>query len=867
MWGFVMISDVPQCGLNSRRYLSDRIDIERLRQSEQLASEHKAAFGQFFTPADTARFMASWFVQPRRHIRLLDAGAGIGSLTAAFVESRIQHTADDPALPPRLAVEEREPWHTAPVYELPATIHATLYEKDAALLPSLSRTLGYCAQYCERYGVHFEYDLRNEDFIVAASEDLQLALYRDAGLGYDCAILNPPYGKIRSDSDSRFLLRRVGIETSNLYTAFVALTVDLLKPNGELVAITPRSFCNGPYFRPFRRHLLRQMSFRRIHVFDSRDRAFQDDDVLQENIIFYAVKAEPTDSVLVSSSSDPLDPTITVRQVDHEMIVSKSDPDLIVNITTTDTQQSVVEHLSAFRASLGHLGISVSTGRVVDFRAKAFLLQEAANGSVPLIYPHNFQASYVRWPKRHHKKAVAVVRCPETEPLFLPAGVYVLVKRFTSKEEKRRITAALYDPALVAGDVVAFENHLNVFHSHNRGLPIAAARGLCVYLNSTLLDIYFRQFSGHTQVNASDLRLLPYPNLEVLERLGHGIGDEFPDQEEIDRRVEQELHLSGSLNSLTTLMTIQKVAEALDILKQLGLPKGQQNERSALVLLALLDLKPETPWHGATANQIGVTPIMDFIRTYYGKDYAPNTRETIRRQTLHQFVAAGLVEDNPDAPDLPVNSPKYSYRVTQEALALLSTFGTEGWVENVSTYLTAAETLVDRYARRRQMAMIPVRFGAGQEAYFRDMSHNRLIQAIITDFAERFAPGAYVVYVGATESKAALFDREYLQSLGVKVDLHGKMPDVILHDTVKDWLLLIESVTSHGPVDGKRREELAHVFAAARPGIVYVTAFPNRSDFVRNAASIAWATEVWIADSPTHLIHFDGERFLGPYEP
>ncbi|EFI8569669.1 BsuBI/PstI family type II restriction endonuclease [Escherichia coli] len=307
------------------------------------------------------------------------------------------------------------------------------------------------------------------------------------------------------------------------------------------------------------------------------------------------------------------------------------------------------------------------------------------------------------------------------------------------------------------------------------------------------------------------------------------------------------------------------IEAAQQIIASLGLPRAQQNERSALCLLALLNLTPGKAWADAENPLVGITPIMNWVREHYGKVYAPNTRETFRRQSMHQFCAAGVALYNPDKPDRPVNSPKAVYQIEPAALSMLRTFGSPAWHDSLATYLAERETLVTRYAKEREQNRIPVEIAAGQQITLSPGEHSELIRAIIEDFAPRFAPGSVLVYAGDTGEKWGYFDAPLLAGLGVDVDSHGKMPDVVLHFTAKNWLLLVESVTSHGPVDGKRHAELARLFAGSTAGLVYVTAFPNRSIMGRYLGEIAWETEVLVADAPSHLIHFNGVRFLGPY--
>ena len=295
------------------------------------------------------------------------------------------------------------------------------------------------------------------------------------------------------------------------------------------------------------------------------------------------------------------------------------------------------------------------------------------------------------------------------------------------------------------------------------------------------------------------------------------------------------------------------------------MPRMQQNERSALCLLALLNLSREKSWAEAEDPLVGITPMMEFAREHYGKRYAPNTRETFRRQTIHQLVEAGLVRYNPDDPTRPVNSPKAVYQISPETLALLHSFGTAAWDENLAAYLETRQTLAARYAKEREMQMQPVKLMAGKKFRLSPGEHSELIKAVIEEFAPRFVPGSVLVYVGDTGEKWGYFDERLLGQLGLVIDSHGKMPDVVLYYPEREWLLLVECVTSHGPVDAKRHAELAELFAPVEAGRVYVTVFPSRSVMTRYLSNIAWETEVWCADSPSHLIHFDGERFLGPY--
>ena len=308
-----------------------------------------------------------------------------------------------------------------------------------------------------------------------------------------------------------------------------------------------------------------------------------------------------------------------------------------------------------------------------------------------------------------------------------------------------------------------------------------------------------------------------------------------------------------------------KVEEARFLLESVGFDQERSNERSALVLLALSHLAPVDPWSAATAPMVGTRAIMDWIRDEYETDYAPNTREIIRRFTLHQFVGAGLVVENPDEPDRPVNSPKWCYQLHEEALSLIRANETDTFVTMLAAYKAVLPGLAAQYASERAMARIPVTLPDGSLVTLSPGGQNDLIKLMVDEFCPRYTPGGHVLYVGDADTKWAAFQEAELAALGVRVDSHGKMPDLVVHMPDKNWLILLEAASSHGPVDAGRHQELATLFAGSTAGLVYVSCFPSRAFMRKYLTQIAWETEVWCAEDPTHLIHFNGERFLGPY--
>jgi adenine-specific DNA-methyltransferase len=819
--------------------LVNYIDLVRLDATRRIAPAQRAAFGQFLTPAPIARHMAGLISVQEPQIRILDAGAGVGTLFSAAVAELCARPAP------------------------PQAISVTAYEVDPLLANYLPQALEQCRQLCQRVGITFTGDVITDDFIVHGSETIRNPLFHDRIAPYNVAILNPPYRKIRSDSAHRNLLRQFGMETSNLYTGFLALALSLLVPNGELIAITPRSFCNGPYFRAFRQAFLAQMALHSIHLFEARDQAFQDDAVLQENIIFAAIKTDcQPEYVTIQHQDTPEDEWARVQQVPYTHIVHPEDREQFIRLPVGDQAEHVAVQMHALSATLDTLGLSVSTGRVVDFRAAAALRHQPESNTVPLLYPTHLEHGRIVWPKLGGKKPNALLLHPTTADLLIPNERYVLIRRFSAKEERRRVVAVVCDLLHLPSPYLGIENHLNYIHCRGRGLDQALARGLAAYLNSTLVDLYVRQFSGHTQVNATDLRSLRYPSLIQLRSIGKQIADRQLTQAELDALISKEI---ATVEEAAEDHIQQRIHEALSILQALGFPRAQLNERSALTLLALLDLTPHATWADAQAPLCGITPMMTFFAQHYGKYYKPNTRETVRRQSVHQFLEAGLITINPDQPDRPINSPKSVYQITTDALALMRTFDTPTWEAARDQYMRHMGSLQERYAQERARHRIPIQLPSGVALQLSPGGKNVLIKHVIDEFAPRFTPGGTVVYVGDAEAKFAFVDETQMQALGLQLAAHGKMPDIIIFYTAKQWLILIEAVTSHGPIDPKRRDELLRLFEHAHAGIVFVTAFLTRQAMKEYLPQISWATEVWVADAPDHLIHFDGDRFLGPY--
>ena len=485
------------------------VEQTRLRVSKGTDAKKKAQLGQFLTPARTAQFMAGLFpatASAKGVCRLLDPGAGIGSLSSAFLERCSSGN---------LHFEK---------------VELSAFELDSLLHEELTNTL---ASYSER--LPLTYDVLGGDFIEEAVNRIQFSYGND----FTHTILNPPYKKINSKSRYRLLLRQAAIETVNLYSAFVALALALMSLGGQLVAIIPRSFCNGPYYRPFREFVLERAAIRHMHLFASRNTAFQDDDVLQENVIIMLERGGRQGDVTVTASTDDSFTDLVTHAHSFDRIVFSDDRERFIHVPMSP-ERNAIELSAAIRYSLDDLGLKVSTGPVVDFRLKNHLRDIPETGTVPLLYPSHFSGYGIEWPKAGMKKPNAIHRNAETEKWLYPTGFYCVVRRFSSKEENRRIVASVVHPGSFANaEVLGFENHLNVFHEGKQGLSEALAYGLAVFLNTTAVDENFRRFNGHTQVNATDLRLIKYPGRATLIALGEwAIHCNQPTQAMFDEQLE-----------------------------------------------------------------------------------------------------------------------------------------------------------------------------------------------------------------------------------------------------------------------------------------------------------------------------------------
>ncbi len=465
------------------------------RHDSQTTAEERKSRGHFGTPPAVARLMADLFPTfPQRSIRLLDPGAGVGTLTAALCDRFLK-------------------------LKTPRQIHVEVWENDPTLVPLLIETLERCRISLRSAGHVFEFTVQIGDFVLSHAGE---SLFDDATVPqFDLCVMNPPYFKLRKESPHARAFPHVVHGQPNIYALFMAIAAERLKPGGSLVAITPRSYFNGPYFRRFRKWFFERMSLRHVHVFESRSDAFRDDQVLQENVVVHAERSRLTTPITVTSTFGREDRCATKIRLNYAEVVDDTGRDMIVRVATTTEEQELLRSVDALPHRLRQHGLEISTGPVVAFRATEHLLHERdGHASAPLLWMHNVRPSVTTFPATKNGKPGHVRISRVSRAILLPAKRYVLMKRFTAKEEKRRLVAGVMEPGDSYSEFVGLENHLNYVHRPGGELSRQEAIGLAAILNSNAIDRYFRAVSGNTQVNAAEIRNLPLPSLTVIERLG-----------------------------------------------------------------------------------------------------------------------------------------------------------------------------------------------------------------------------------------------------------------------------------------------------------------------------------------------------------
>lgn len=804
--------------------------------NEISTAEEKKKKGQFFTSGSIADYMASLILIDKSNLKVLDPGSGTGILIAAIVDRII---ADKISL----------------------SLVVDLFENDEKILPHLEDMMNYCKRLMNEAGNQFEYKIIKEDFILHHSILFKDSLFnaRQEFTYYDLVISNPPYFKVKKEHEYSRVLSEYIYGQPNVYFMFMAVAEKLLLPDGQLIFITPRSYCSGAYFERFRAKFFEEIDADHIHIFTSRKGNFKGESVLQENIILSGFKRKtPLPFITISSSTTgDISSEYDQEVFPKSLIFDSSDQINLIRLPTTIEEALILELFDKWTNNLSLMNMNISTGPVVNFRNKEFISLFDKKLNYPLLYMKHLKNLGVTFPITENDEGVSING--QEKKLIIPAKNYVLLKRFTSKEQKKRIDCAAYEAEKHPYEWIGLENHLNYIYKSNGELLTDELYGLLAFLNCELVDKYFRIINGNTQVNASDIRPLPFPDYEIIVKLGRKIVAKELDYKDVDEFLLVLINDNAKGEEM-----LAKESQAIDILTQLELPTKQQNKRSALTLLALLDIKEQDDWNQSKKVLLRIVDIMDFMASEYNQHYAPNSREPIRRQTIHQFEQAQLIERNPDDPTRPTNSGNTVYAVTDEFLSLMRCYGTKQWDAKLDWFKGQFETLTSKYESKRSLRRVPVKVREGFVLELSPGEHNLLQKNIVEEFAEYFAQDAQLLYLGDTENKYLYIDKEKLEELKLPPISHDKLPDVVLYNEDKNWLYLIEAVTSHGPVSPKRKFELEKMLERSAVGKVYVTAFPNLSIFKQYAEDIAWDTEVWFADNPHHMMHLNGDRFLGP---
>lgn len=462
--------------------------------------------GQYFTPQQVSLFMAGLLDINKQKFSVLDPGAGTGMLSAAVCEIILS-------------------------YKKKVNFSLDAYETDSQVIPLLDNVLLKCQSVLRENGHKFRYRIITKDFILDNFHRIKTQLgfeEKDGSVSYDYVISNPPYYKLNKNSPQTLLMEEIVSGQPNIYTFFMTLSLDMLKPDGKMVFITPRSFCSGLYFKTFRKWLLQHGRITNIHMFESRSDVFGNDTVLQENIITGIIPQkdeERSNRVLITTSQDSSFRNLKKSDIDYQDIFHQINGQLMIKIPATKTDVKVQHIVNSWKYTLKDFGMNVSTGPVVSFRAERYLspvfIDEKA--TVPLIWMHNIQNIDVVWPVEKKKKELAIKLEADTAPLLVPVKNYVLVKRFSSKEQKRRLYAGVLLKSKFNYDKVGIENHLNYIYRYHDVLSIDEAYGIAGLLNSSLLDVFFRMLNGSTQVNAVDINNLPLPSLEKIKEIGNSI--------------------------------------------------------------------------------------------------------------------------------------------------------------------------------------------------------------------------------------------------------------------------------------------------------------------------------------------------------
>ena len=650
------ISDLVEKSFNKGEFFLSQRSVESRKQ-----------LGQFFTPTKVARYMLQQLGPIRTGDKILDPAVGSGVLLCAVIEYVINNG----------GVEE---------------VWLDGYEIDREVYQIASDVLEAARQKAASCGITIHLSMFQDDFLLNSFPIRQRDFFKPTEncdiefKKYHRIIANPPYFKINQDDPRLNLLGNIKGRT-NIYTLFMGVAQRKLVEGGTACFIVPRSFCSGAYFESFHREFIRKVYPSQVHVFNFRHNIFHWA-VLQENVIVTFQRKRNglhKNSLDISTSRnvDDLDMTPIKRRVTLNQFLGTRDGKFFFRLPVGELDEQIIASFDKWEGSLEKYGLKVSTGPVVPFRAKSFLSDdvEPTGAYVPLLWTNNVRAQDVSWPLTDSSKQQYIQWSKQSQKLLVPVSNYVLVRRFSAKEEIRRLIAAPFFGEKYDFSFIGLENHLNFIYRNEGTLTTEESVGISTMLNCALVDRYFRIINGNTQVNAIDLRRLPLPSLGVIKILGQRVlaVEKTGLNVDIDGLTFSIIRDSGYLppdfpTIRETRYSMGKIQQAQKLLRALGMPEAQQNEISALTLLVLAQLSEETRWRDANRRSLRIHDMLLEIRMRYQGEYAENTRETIRRQVIHQFEQAGLVAKNPDNPALPTNSPKIHYGLTDPVLQTIQAY-------------------------------------------------------------------------------------------------------------------------------------------------------------------------------------------------
>lgn len=478
---------------------ADRLGIA---YSKLVSATHKKENGQFFTPTAIAQLMASYSDSSKENIKILDPGCGTAILSCSLIEQYVQKN------------------------NTVVTIELTAYETDSELTGVTDKVLNYLKSWLEERAITFTYSLIEDDFILENSTALKPNYECEL---FDVIISNPPYFKLSKNDERVLAAQELVSGQPNIYSFFMGIAAKLLKNNGELIFITPRSFASGNYFKAFRQIFFNTVQLEKVHLFNSRKDTFNRDKVLQETVILKARKKKlnPKEEVTVSSSSglrDILEPEI--KHFLSEELINLNTTEKIVHLPTNDKEASILELVSSWENVLMDYQIQISTGPVVSFRAKDFVENTYQNGTVflaPLFWLHNVDKMVLEWPKQLKDKGQYIRIQDNSKSLLIPNKNYILLRRFSTKDDKSRLIAAPYFCNYYNSDYIGVENKVNYIYRKNGHLERDETTGICALLNSSLFDIYFQIFNGNVNVSATELRQMKFPSLKAIKEIGNEI--------------------------------------------------------------------------------------------------------------------------------------------------------------------------------------------------------------------------------------------------------------------------------------------------------------------------------------------------------